>query len=421
MPGREPQLVARDVRAGDRADDLRLDAEVAERLDERARARCSWSAVSGLASSSGESAQDRGSGSWKARARRRSGAARALACTGLGRRLRRGCGVGLGSPRVLERPARRRRRGSSSGSGRPRRRPVEEVGVALGAVERRRALARAHDEVALGGLGRDGSARRVAGLARADDRGGGRGGSRASCPRRRCRWRGRRPRSTRRSASSTPARNRKTARMWLPDVADDLRGAGVQRLAERAAARLAAASAFQRSGTHRAVAEAERARGERERQRQQQADAGRRGTGAPRAARAAGRGRRRRRRGRSGRRRRCARSRAAGRRRGRRRRRPRPRPGRAGTRRRRRPRTSPRPMRSRWRCSSTGMRRRQPPERRARGRGRAGLRVGVARLARERDAGMVGRFRSFDAGDCSPAFICRSARHVAWGPHEHLT
>ncbi len=33
--GREPQLVARHARAGDAADDLRLDAEVAERLDQR--------------------------------------------------------------------------------------------------------------------------------------------------------------------------------------------------------------------------------------------------------------------------------------------------------------------------------------------------------------------------------------------------
>ena len=33
--GREPQLVARDARPGDAADDLRLDAEVAERLDQR--------------------------------------------------------------------------------------------------------------------------------------------------------------------------------------------------------------------------------------------------------------------------------------------------------------------------------------------------------------------------------------------------
>ena len=32
---REPQLVARDVRSGDRADHLRLDAEVPERLDQR--------------------------------------------------------------------------------------------------------------------------------------------------------------------------------------------------------------------------------------------------------------------------------------------------------------------------------------------------------------------------------------------------
>ena len=34
MPGREAQLVAGDVRAGDRADDLRLDAEVPERLEQ---------------------------------------------------------------------------------------------------------------------------------------------------------------------------------------------------------------------------------------------------------------------------------------------------------------------------------------------------------------------------------------------------
>ena len=34
-PRREPQLVARDVRPGDRADDRRGDAEVAERLDQR--------------------------------------------------------------------------------------------------------------------------------------------------------------------------------------------------------------------------------------------------------------------------------------------------------------------------------------------------------------------------------------------------
>ena len=35
--GREAQLVAGDVRAGDHADDLRLDAEVAERLDQLRR------------------------------------------------------------------------------------------------------------------------------------------------------------------------------------------------------------------------------------------------------------------------------------------------------------------------------------------------------------------------------------------------
>ena len=33
--GREPQLVARDARPGDAADDLRLDAEMAQRLDQR--------------------------------------------------------------------------------------------------------------------------------------------------------------------------------------------------------------------------------------------------------------------------------------------------------------------------------------------------------------------------------------------------
>ena len=39
VPGREPQLIARDVRPGDRADHLRLHAEVPERLDQAAR-RC---------------------------------------------------------------------------------------------------------------------------------------------------------------------------------------------------------------------------------------------------------------------------------------------------------------------------------------------------------------------------------------------
>ena len=34
MPGRELELVAHDPRAGDRADDRRLDAEVRERLHE---------------------------------------------------------------------------------------------------------------------------------------------------------------------------------------------------------------------------------------------------------------------------------------------------------------------------------------------------------------------------------------------------
>ena len=37
VPGREPQLVARHARAGDLPDDLRLDAEVAERLDQQLR------------------------------------------------------------------------------------------------------------------------------------------------------------------------------------------------------------------------------------------------------------------------------------------------------------------------------------------------------------------------------------------------
>ena len=36
-PGRQPELVAGDVRAGDAADDLRLDPEVPERLDQRPR------------------------------------------------------------------------------------------------------------------------------------------------------------------------------------------------------------------------------------------------------------------------------------------------------------------------------------------------------------------------------------------------
>ena len=34
MPGREPQLVAGDVRAGDHADHARLDVEVPERLEQ---------------------------------------------------------------------------------------------------------------------------------------------------------------------------------------------------------------------------------------------------------------------------------------------------------------------------------------------------------------------------------------------------
>jgi hypothetical protein len=46
---------------GDRADDLRLDAEVAERLDQRA-AVFSWPAVSGLACSAVERLRMRASG-----------------------------------------------------------------------------------------------------------------------------------------------------------------------------------------------------------------------------------------------------------------------------------------------------------------------------------------------------------------------
>ena len=46
MPGGQLQLVAGDARSGHRADDLRLDAEVAQRLDEAPRTRRRWSAAS---------------------------------------------------------------------------------------------------------------------------------------------------------------------------------------------------------------------------------------------------------------------------------------------------------------------------------------------------------------------------------------
>ena len=49
-PGRQPDLVAGDVRPGDAADHLRLDPEVAERLDQR-RGHLLLAAVSGLAAS----------------------------------------------------------------------------------------------------------------------------------------------------------------------------------------------------------------------------------------------------------------------------------------------------------------------------------------------------------------------------------
>ena len=222
--GRELELVAGDVRAGDRADDLRLDAEMAERLGEPAGGLLLAGGV-GPHLLRGRALEDPRLGEGELLVGDRQLEVELLAPAGLRRGRRRGG------------PGRERRRGRDVQLGhrigggllvqrlglglRPRRpgdrdlgRGAEEVRVAQHAVEGRARRARAHDRLLARRLGRPeerGLVRRRLGASRRPRRGGARGAGRGSSPRRGCASRSARPPPTRRSAAASrprPGRSR---------------------------------------------------------------------------------------------------------------------------------------------------------------------------------------------------------------------
>ena len=199
--GREPQLVAGDVRAR-RPCRRPWPRRRSGRAPRRAPAHAVLVGGVGLGVVLGREAQDRRVGQLERADRRRARAPRgACGRAGAWRRV-------PPRPRPPPAPARGGGRGGRVVLGRQiLDRPGEEVRVALGPVEGRRPLAGPHDEVALAGLRRQDRLGCVAALPRARRAARRCAGSRAWCRPRRSRSPGRRRRSRRRS----PAGRRRAA------------------------------------------------------------------------------------------------------------------------------------------------------------------------------------------------------------------